>query len=253
MNKTGNITTIDLNCDLGEGLSTDALIIPHITSANIACGFHAGNKETMKQTVELCIQHNVAVGAHPSWPDKENFGRTEMQKTTEELYAIVTEQLQLLSTIAQQMGTKLQHVKPHGALYNQSGKDKLIAATIAQSVKDFDENLVLFGLSGSYSISEAKRIGLKTASEVFADRTYTNEGTLTPRSQPNALITDAAIAVKQAMQMILQKTVTSVNGKEIPIIADTICIHGDGATAVELCIALNQSFIQNNIILAKIV
>ncbi|MFT3844036.1 MAG: 5-oxoprolinase subunit PxpA [Lacibacter sp.] len=253
MNKTGNITTIDLNCDLGEGLSTDALIIPHITSANIACGFHAGNKEIMKQTIELCMQHNVSVGAHPSWPDKENFGRTEMHKSTEELYAIVTEQLQLLSTIAQQMGTKLQHVKPHGALYNQSAKDKLIAATIAQSVKDFDQHLVLFGLSGSYSISEAKRIGLKTASEVFADRTYTDEGTLTPRSQSNALISDTTSAVKQAMQMVLQQTVTSVNGKEIPIIADTTCIHGDGATAVELCRTLNHSFIQNNIILAKVV
>lgn len=253
MNKTGNIKTIDLNCDLGEGLSTDALIIPHITSANIACGFHAGNAETMKQTVELCMKHNVAVGAHPSWPDLKNFGRTEMQKSTEELYAIVTEQLQLLSTIAQQQGTKIHHVKPHGALYNQSAKDKLIAATIAKAVKDFNEECILFGLSGSDSISEAKNIGLKTASEVFADRTYTDNGKLTPRTQPNALITDTAIAVKQAMQMVLQKTVTSANGKLIPIIADTICIHGDGTTAVELCTALKQSFIQNKIILAKIV
>lgn len=253
MNKTGNIKTIDLNCDLGEGLSTDALIIPHITSANIACGFHAGNEETIKQTVELCMKHNVAVGAHPSWPDKENFGRTEMQKSTEELYAIVTEQLQLLSTIAQQLGTKLHHVKPHGALYNQSAKDRLIAATIAKAVKDFNEECILFGLSRSDSISEAKSIGLKTASEVFADRTYTDDGKLTPRTQPNALITDTVISVKQAMQMVLQQTVHSINGKLIPIIADTICIHGDGATAVELCIALKQSFIQNKIILAKIV
>ncbi|MBY0479231.1 MAG: 5-oxoprolinase subunit PxpA [Chitinophagaceae bacterium] len=238
---------IDLNCDLGEGINTDEQIIPLISSANIACGFHAGDVDTMNRIIAKCLQHGVAIGAHPSWPDKENFGRKEMQRSAEELYELVIEQLNILSTLAKEQGSKLHHVKPHGALYNQSAKDKTIAATIANAVKDFDSTLILFGLSGSYSITEAEKNGLKIANEVFADRTYQDDGSLTARSQPNALIEDEQKAVAQALQMITQQTVTSITGKQIPLIADTICIHGDGANAVAFAKAISVALKQNHI------
>lgn len=244
---------VDLNCDLGEGVHTDEQIIPFITSANIACRFHAGDIETMKRTIEFCLQHNVAVGAHPSWPDRENFGRIEMQFSSTELYTIIYEQLTIISTVAKELGATLQHVKPHGALYNQSAKDLLIASTIAKAVKDFDASLILFGLSGSHSITEAKKRGLKTASEVFADRTYQDDGSLTPRSRPDALIKDESKAVEQALQMITQQTVTTITGKTISIMADTICIHGDGANAIGLCKFLRLSLEQNQILIEKII
>lgn len=238
---------IDLNCDLGEGMHTDEQIIPLISSANIACGLHAGDVDTMNRTISKCLQHGVAIGAHPSWPDKENFGRKEMQRSTEELYSIVIEQINILSRLAHEQGSQLHHVKPHGAMYNQSAKDKSIAAGIAKAVKDFDSSLILFGLSGSYSISEAEKIGLKTASEVFADRTYQDDGSLTPRSQPNALIDDEQQAAAQVLQMIKQQKVTSIAGKHIPLIADTICIHGDGAHAVKFAKAISVALKQNHI------
>nr|WP_294907092.1 5-oxoprolinase subunit PxpA [uncultured Lacibacter sp.] len=226
------MTSIDLNCDLGEGMTTDEQIIPLISSANIACGYHAGDEQTIHRTIELCKQHHVAVGAHPSWPDRENFGRTEMQLSTTELYDCIHAQLKTIDTIAKQNGIALHHVKPHGALYNQSAKDKTIAATIAQAVMDFDSSLVLFGLSGSVSIQEATAIGLQTANEVFADRTYQDDGSLTPRTKANALITDEQQAIQHVLQMINQQTVTTINNKTITLTADTICLHGDGTHAV---------------------
>ena len=141
---------IDLNCDLGEGMTTDEQIIPLISSANIACGFHAGDVDTMKRTIAHCLQYGVAIGAHPSWPDKENFGRKEMKRSTEELITIITEQLNILSQLTKEQGGKLHHVKPHGALYNQSANDETIAAAIAKAVKDFDDSLMLFGLTSSF-------------------------------------------------------------------------------------------------------
>lgn len=242
---------VDLNCDLGEGMQTDEQIIPFITSANIACGFHAGDIKTMKRTVEFCLLHNVVLGAHPSWPDRENFGRKEMQLPSTELYAVILEQLNILSRAAKEQGATLHHVKPHGALYNQSAKDPLIASTIAKAVKGFDASLILFGLSGSHSITKAKELGLKTASEVFADRTYQDDGSLTPRSQPNALIEDENKAVEQALQMVMQQTVTAISGKRISIIADTICIHGDGSNAVSFAKKISTALKQANIDIKK--
>ncbi|MBX9781997.1 MAG: LamB/YcsF family protein [Chitinophagaceae bacterium] len=239
--------TIDLNCDVGEGMSTDAQIIPLISSANIACGFHAGDEHTMKKTIELCLRYNVAIGAHPSWPDKENFGRTEMQTAPNELYDCVMEQLNTLQNFARSLGTNLHHVKPHGALYNQSAKDKTIAATIATAVKEFDASLVLFGLSGSVSITEAEQLQLKTAHEVFADRTYQDDGSLTPRSQFNALIEDKNIALHQVLQMVNQGVVTTATGKRSKIKADTICLHGDGKHAFQFCKLIHQTLKQNRI------
>jgi UPF0271 protein len=242
---------IDLNCDLGEAMQTDEQIIPLISSANITCGFHAGDSITMKHTIASCIKHHVSIGAHPSWPDKENFGRMEMQLSAIELYNIISEQLNIISQLIHEQGGKLAHVKPHGALYNQSAKDPSIALTIAKAVKDFDASLLLFGLSGSHSISEAEKIGLYTVNEVFADRTYQDDGSLTPRSQPNALIEDEDIAVNQALQMITQQTVTTRSGKIIPIIADTICLHGDGVHAVHFAKAITTALKQSNIDIKK--
>lgn len=223
----------DINCDIGEGIGNDELIIPNISSANIACGYHAGNVDTIQHTIELCIQHNVAIGAHPSFFDRNNFGRTEMNLLPGDLYDLITQQLYLFKELADLLNQKINHVKPHGALYNMSAKNAGIANVVATSVKEFDSGLILFGLNGSHSIDEAKKIGLKTASEVFADRTYQDDGSLTPRSQANALIENADKAIQQVLQMIKEGTVTTISGKIIPVTAETICIHGDGKNAVE--------------------
>jgi UPF0271 protein len=197
-----DMMTIDVNCDMGEGIGNDEAIMPFISSANIACGYHAGDEKIMWQTIELAKRYNVSVGAHPSFLDKENFGRKEINLSPEEIYELVTQQLLLFNEIAISADANMYHVKPHGALYNMSARETTIARAIATAVKDFDHNLILFGLSGSHSINEAKAIGLKIAPEVFADRTYQDDGTLTPRSQSNALIEDADKAVQQVLQMI---------------------------------------------------
>lgn len=238
----------DLNCDMGEGMSNDALIMPYINSVNIACGFHAGNGDTIRRTIDLALTHKVKIGAHPSFRDKENFGRKEMQLAPDKLYAIIIEQLIKVDIIAKEKGATLHHVKPHGALYNMAAKDPQMATTIATAVKDFDERLVLYGLSKSYLITEAASVGLKCANEVFADRTYMDDGSLTPRSHPDAVITDEGIAVAQVLQMVKEKTVTTLSGKKIPIIADTICIHGDNRQAPFFARKIHLSFQQNNLV-----
>ena len=244
--------TIDINCDIGEGFDNDELIMPYISSANIACAYHAGNEETIWQTIELAIKHKVAIGAHPSFLDKKNFGRTEIDLSPGEIYELVTQQLILFDEILSETDEKMQHVKPHGALYNMSAKNILYAKAIANAVKDYSADLILFGLSGSYSVSEARAIGLKTANEVFADRTYQDDGSLTSRSQPGALIEDAGIAIKQVLQVIKGKTVTTISGKIIPIEAETICIHGDSKQSVEFASAINKASKENNIAIRSI-
>ena len=231
----------DINCDMGEGIGNDELIIPFINSANIACGYHAGDAVTMQQTVELCVKYNVAIGAHPSFFDRTNFGRIEINIDSAEVYDLISQQLFVLNEIVTGFDIKLHHVKPHGALYNMSAGDAELANTIAKAVKDFDASLILFGLSGSQSIIEAKAIQLNTASEVFADRSYQDDGSLTPRSQPNALIEDTDKAIQQVLQMIKEGTVTSVSGKTIPILTETICIHGDGKYAFDFAKAIHKA------------
>ena len=238
---------IDLNCDMGEGIGNDAAIMPFISSANIACGNHAGDEETMKRAIELCIKHNVTIGAHPSFDDRKNFGRTEMHLSSSEIYDLVTKQIYLLDKIAKQLGTSLHHVKPHGALYNMAAKDVELATTIASAVKVVNEKLILYGLSNSYSITKAKDIGLKTANEVFADRTYQDDGSLTPRSNENALIEDADKSLQQVLQMIKERTVSTLSGKIIPINADTVCIHGDGKHAVEFAKRIHETLMNEKI------
>ena len=231
----------DLNCDMGEDIGNDELIMPYITSANIACGYHAGDESTMRQTILLAQKYTVNIGAHPSFLDRENFGRTEIKKSPNEIYELVSQQIKIIQKIASECNAKLHHVKPHGALYNMAAKDKLLAKAIAQVVKDHDENLILYGLSNSYLISEAKAIGLKTASEVFADRTYRDDGTLTPRTQPNALIENEDDVIQQVLKMIKEGKVKTISGKEILIVAETICIHGDGKNAVEFAKAISET------------
>ncbi len=226
---------IDLNCDMGERIGNDEAIMPYITSANIACGFHAGDEGTMKQTVELCLEYNVAIGAHPSYPDKENFGRVDLMDTIlkpEDLANIIAEQVNKLQMICQQYGTHLNHIKPHGALYNRAAWDLNVASIISSAILNLDAQLILYGLSGSKMATAAGTHKIKFMHEVFADRTYDDNGRLTQRTEANALIHDEALAVKQVQQMINEKTVTAVSGKVIPIQAETICIHGDGKHAV---------------------
>ena len=229
---------------MGEGMGNDEAIMPYITSANISCGFHAGSGDTIRNTIALAIKQNIRIGAHPSFHDKENFGRKEIYLSRDKLYAIVLEQLIKIDLIAKEKGTKLHHVKPHGALYNMAASNGKIAVTIAQAIKDFNEELTVFGLSNSFLISEARSLGLHTANEVFADRTYQDDGSLTPRSQNNALIEDEEQCIQQALQMVKQGTVTTTSGKIIPVIADTICIHSDGKHAVRFAKKIHKALKQ---------
>lgn len=240
-----------INCDMGEGIGNDEAIMPFISSANIACGYHAGDENSMKRTVELAMKYNVSIGAHPSYPDRENFGRTDIRLPLSEVYDLVTKQIHLLREITKSAGTLLHHVKPHGALYNMAARSKPLAAVIALAVKDVDEKLKLYGLSGSHFIREAQKIGLKTISEVFADRSYQDDGRLTPRSNPEALINDTNKAVQQVLQMVKEGNVTTVSGKVIPIVAETICIHGDGEHAVEFAKAIHEALVKNNILISS--
>ena len=210
---------LDINCDMGEGMAGDESIMPFINSANIACGGHAGDEDSMRRTLQLCMQYGVAAGAHPSYPDRENFGRKEIQMADDELLDAVKRQIQELQKIAAGLNTTLVHVKPHGALYNVAAKNRSIAALIARAVRETNEDLVLVGLSGSHLVSEAKALGLKTCSEAFADRTYQDDGSLTPRSHPQALITDEKKAAAQVLEMISKGVVTTLSGKKVPIAA----------------------------------
>lgn len=239
--------SIDLNCDMGEGMGNDAAIMPYISSVNIACGVYAGDAATMQQTIDLALKYNAAIGAHPGFADKANFGRTEMQLSEEGYYNLVREQLLLIQKFIDDAGAAMHHVKPHGALYNMSAKDYKLAVIIAKAVKDHNQNLILYGLSNSHSINAAVATGLNTASEVFADRTYTDDGTLTPRSNAGALITDGMQSVQQVLQMVVQQTVTSINGKTIPVKAETICIHGDSQNAPAFGKLISTQLKANNI------
>ena len=244
--------TIDVNCDMGEGYDTDALIMPYISSVNIACGYHAGDEATIQHTIALALKHNVAIGAHPSYPDKENFGRKEMEMNTNEVFSMVATQIQLVKSMAEKMSTKIHHVKPHGALYNAAAIKAELASAIVRAIKSIDENLILYGLPDSELEKAALKDGVRFAAEVFSDRTYTDEGKLTPRSETNAMIINAESAIHQVLQMVKEGTVLSTNKKIIQIKADTICIHGDGQHAVEFAEKISVSLSNNNILIQPI-
>jgi UPF0271 protein len=214
-------------------LGQDDDILQYVSSANVACGFHAGDPSVMRHTVRQALSRGIAVGAHPGLPDLAGFGRREMDLSAEEAFDLVTYQIGALQAFVKQEGGQLSHVKPHGALYNMAAKSRILADAIAAAVYRSDPGLTLFGLSGSELIKAGTVVGLQTASEVFADRTYQSDGSLTPRRLPNAVITDTAQAVAQVVRMVKEGTVVTLQGDAVPIKADTVCIHGDGIHAVE--------------------
>ncbi|MGL5436783.1 MAG: LamB/YcsF family protein [Lachnospiraceae bacterium] len=229
---------IDLNCDLGESfgaytIGMDEAVIPFITSANVACGFHAGDPVIMEKTVVLCRRHQVSIGAHPGFPDLIGFGRRNMQAAPDEVRAYVIYQTGAMKAFCEAAGMRLNHVKPHGALYNMAGSDYQLARAICEAVKVVDPSLTLLALSGSQMIRAAKDIGLACASEVFADRAYQSDGSLVPRGQEGAMITDEEQAVGRIIRMVKEGMVTAVDGTDIAIRADSVCVHGDGASALE--------------------
>jgi UPF0271 protein len=228
---------VDLNCDFGESfgiyrLGEEKEILQYVTSVNVACGFHAGDPIVMRKTVQMALEQKVAIGAHPGFPDLLGFGRRNIAVTPEEAYAYVVYQIGALSAFVKAEGGTMSHVKPHGALYNMAAKNAELAEAITKAVYDVDPTLVLYGLARSELIRAGKKIGLRTASEVFADRTYQDDGSLTPRSDPRALIVDEQEAVRQVLTMVKEKRVRSLQGIDVPIEAETVCIHGDGKKAV---------------------
>jgi len=225
---------IDINCDMGEGMLNDASLMSLISSANIACGYPAGNEDTIKRPIELALEHNVAIGAHPSYLDRANFGRLSQSISLVELAELISDQLNIFEKITNQMGCKIHHVKLHGALYNDCAKDALSSKIVAQTIQAIDPSIMLYGLSGSHSIKEAKAIGLRTVEEVFADRTYQANGQLTPRYLDHALITDPNESAQQVLSMVLDQEIKTHDGTMIAVNAETICIHGDHPDAVEI-------------------
>lgn len=248
---------VDLNCDLGEAFGNysfggDEQIIPLITSANVACGFHAGDQHVMNQTIKLAKEHDIGIGAHPGLPDLQGFGRRNMDLSPDEIYDIVIYQLGALSGFCKIHNVKINHVKPHGALYQMGARDKDIAHAIAQAVYDFDASLYYVGLSNTLLISEAKNIGLKIASEVFADRRYEDDGQLVSRKADDALITDTKEAIAQVVKMVKSKSVTTKNNREIDIEADTICVHGDGVRALEFVSEIKEKLSKEGVSITKL-
>jgi len=229
---------MDINSDMGEGfgaweMGNDAELLNYITSTNIACGWHAGDPARMKRLVEQAVQKNVLIGAHPGLPDLAGFGRREMAISEEDAYNYVLYQAGALQGFAHAAGTKLHHVKPHGALYNQAAKEMKLARGIARAVKDLGQDVILYGLAGSCLVAAAHELKVPIWQEVFADRRYTKEGFLVPRTQAGALIDDEVVALKQVLQLAKKSEVSAIDGSIIKIQADTLCIHGDNPHAVE--------------------
>ncbi|HET7612104.1 MAG TPA: 5-oxoprolinase subunit PxpA [Rhodanobacteraceae bacterium] len=238
--------SIDLNADLGESfgawrMGDDAGVMPWITSANIACGFHAGDPETMRRTVALCIEHRVAIGAHPSLPDLQGFGRREMRISADEVYAQTLYQMGALHAVAKACGGRLHHVKPHGALYNMAAHDPALAQAVAAAVRDFDPMLFLTGLAGSALVEAGRDAGLPVLAEAFCDRRYRSDGSLAPRTAAGAVIEDPDAAVAQALSIAIRGQATTIDGGKVSIAADTLCIHGDRPGAAAFAKALRQA------------
>lgn len=232
---------IDFNCDLGEGCGFDAAIMPHVSSASIACGGHAGDAASMRATVELCLRHGVAIGAHPSFEDRAYFGRRELALPADEVSALVQRQVEALAAVCEAAGTRLRHVKPHGALYNLAARDAAVAAAIANAVRGFDPSLLLYGLSGSTSVAAAQAAGLRGVHEVFAERRYEADGRLTPRSEPGAVIDGIDGALAQVRSMLHEGIVVARTGERVPIRADSLCLHGDRPDAADFASALRAA------------
>lgn len=238
---------IDLNADLGEGAGHDDALLDFVTSANIACGGHAGDPDTMARTIELARRKGVAIGAHPGFPDRENFGRQAMEVSATEVHDFVLDQVRALLDLSRAADMPLNHIKPHGALYNAAATDAPLADAIATAVASIDPTLVLFGLAGSELIAAGERVGLRTAAEGFADRTYAPDGTLTPRSEAGALIEDPVLAAAQAIRLVTKAKVRSQQGPDVEVRVDTICIHGDTPGALANARHIREAFNQAGI------
>lgn len=248
---------VDLNCDLGESFGNykcglDEEVIRYISSANVACGFHASDPLVMAQTVAMAKADNVAVGAHPGYPDLVGFGRRNMNVAPKEVKAMVQYQVGALMAFCSANGIRMQHVKPHGAMYNMAGKDEALAAAICEGICEVDPDLILLGLSGSKMLEAAGKTGLKSAKEVFADRAYEEDGSLVARSKAGAVITDEEIAIGRVVSMIKYGKVTAITGKEIAVDADSVCVHGDGIKAVEFVKKISERLRSEGIIIAPI-
>lgn len=240
------MNTVDLNCDLGESfgayqIGNDEAILDYVTSVNVACGFHAGDPTVMRKTVRLALEKQVKIGAHPGLQDLIGFGRRNMNISPQEAYDIVIYQIGALNGFLQAEGGQMQHVKPHGALYNMAAKNKDLSMAIAEAVYKVNPELILFGLSGSELVRAGQAIGLQTASEVFADRTYQQDGSLTSRNEKNALIENDDAAAAQVIRMVKEGKVLSQQGTDVTLKADTICIHGDGEHALSFARHVKKS------------
>jgi UPF0271 protein len=245
---------IDLNCDMGESygawtMGADAEVMPFISSANIACGFHGGDPATIRRTVRLAVEHGVAIGAHPSLPDLQGFGRRAMRISPQDMYDLVLYQAGAVEAFARAAGAKLHHVKCHGALYNMAANDEALSEAMARAARDLG-GVMLYALSNSKMMENAKRLGVPVAGEVFADRGYADDGTLAPRDRPGGMIEDAGEAVARALAMIERGYVVALSGKRVPVSADTLCLHGDQPGAVTFAKAIRKAFADNGIAVA---
>ncbi len=243
---------VDLNADLGESFGNytcgaDELVIPHISSANVACGFHASDPLVMMKTVKSAKAAGVAVGAHPGYPDLVGFGRRNLNVSTDELKAMVMYQIGALKAFCDANGVKLQHVKPHGAMYNMAAKSEKLSMAIAEAVKEVDGELILLGLAGSIQLEVAKDMGLRVANEVFADRGYQKDGSLVPRTSEGAIIKDETLVVERIIRMVKEGVVESVDGVVVPVKADSICLHGDNEKAALFAKQLNEKLRESGI------
>ncbi|WP_075619807.1 LamB/YcsF family protein [Paenisporosarcina indica] len=248
---------VDLNCDMGESfgaykMGNDEEILDFVTSANIACGFHAGDPATMRKTVKLALDKDVGIGAHPGFQDLTGFGRRNIIITPQEAYEIVVYQIGALYGFVKAEGGVMQHVKPHGALFNMAATDPALSEAIAEAIYAVNPELVLFGLSGSEIVKAGAKIGLRTANEVFSDRTYQTDGTLTSRKEKNALITQTDTAIQQVVRMVKEGKVISTAGTEVLIVADTVCIHGDGIHALDFARRISETLKTSEVNVRKI-
>jgi 5-oxoprolinase (ATP-hydrolysing) subunit A len=233
---------VELNADVGEGCEQDRPLMDIISSANIACGWHAGDAVLMRDTVAMARSKGVAIGAHPGYPDREQFGRRDLRLEPAQVHAQVLYQVGALQAIARAQGARLSHVKPHGALYNRAAVDPALAQAIASAVHDADPSLALFGLAGGALIDAAARAGLRAVSEVFADRAYRSDGTLVPRGEAGAVIDDAALIAGRALRMVREGLVTAIDGRDVRIAAQSICLHGDRPHALESARSIRDAF-----------
>lgn len=232
---------VDLNADLGEGAPDDAALLALVSSANIACGWHAGDARLMQATVAAALARGVALGAHPSYPDREHFGRREMQLPPDAVRADLVYQIGALQALVRAQGGRLHHVKPHGALYNQAARDPVLAEAVADAVRAVDPGLAVYGLAGGELLRAAERAGLRAVAEVFADRGYRADGSLVPRSEPGALVHDVGEAVARTLRMVREGVVQAVGGETVPLRAETVCLHGDGPHALAFARALHAA------------